>query len=188
MINLKLAVYFPGIGYHCDKPLLYYAREAACQCDYEFINISYDTKGINLKDDMEAGFKKLYEQTEEQLKNVDLSRYEDVLFVSKSIGTAVAAAYTNFYKVKCRNVFYTPLEYTFTYEPCNGIAFTGTADSWADFSKIVEKCSKSVIDVTIIENANHSLEVKDCLKNLQNLQMIMEKTLKFIQQGIEILK
>lgn len=24
----KIAVYFPGIGYHCDNPLLYYGREA----------------------------------------------------------------------------------------------------------------------------------------------------------------
>lgn len=25
----KTAVYFPGIGYHCDKPLLYYSRDVA---------------------------------------------------------------------------------------------------------------------------------------------------------------
>ena len=25
----KLVVYFPGIGYHCDKPLLYYSRRLA---------------------------------------------------------------------------------------------------------------------------------------------------------------
>ena len=24
--NMKAAVFFPGIGYHCDKPLLYYSR------------------------------------------------------------------------------------------------------------------------------------------------------------------
>ena len=24
---MKIAVFFPGIGYHCDKPLLYYARK-----------------------------------------------------------------------------------------------------------------------------------------------------------------
>ncbi len=24
---MKLAVFFPGIGYHCDKPLLYYAKK-----------------------------------------------------------------------------------------------------------------------------------------------------------------
>lgn len=23
---MKLAVFFPGIGYHCDKPLLYYSE------------------------------------------------------------------------------------------------------------------------------------------------------------------
>lgn len=85
---------------------------------------------------MEAGFKKLYEQTEEQLKNVDLSRYEDVLFVSKSIGTAVAAAYTNFYKVKCRNVFYTPLEYTFTYEPCKVLHLQGLLIVGQTFPKL----------------------------------------------------
>lgn len=28
---MKLVVCFPGIGYHCDKPLLYYSRKlAAC--------------------------------------------------------------------------------------------------------------------------------------------------------------
>ena len=26
---MKLVVCFPGIGYHCDKPLLYYSRRLA---------------------------------------------------------------------------------------------------------------------------------------------------------------
>ena len=25
----RLAVIFPGIGYHCDKPILYYSRKLA---------------------------------------------------------------------------------------------------------------------------------------------------------------
>ena len=32
---MKLAVFFPGIGYHCDKPLLYYSRKLAQECGYE---------------------------------------------------------------------------------------------------------------------------------------------------------
>ena len=28
--NGKLAVVFPGVGYHADKPLLYYSRKLAC--------------------------------------------------------------------------------------------------------------------------------------------------------------
>ena len=31
----KLAIFFPGIGYHCDKPLLYYARKLTQECGYE---------------------------------------------------------------------------------------------------------------------------------------------------------
>lgn len=31
----KLAIYFPGIGYHCDKPLLYYSRSLARELGYQ---------------------------------------------------------------------------------------------------------------------------------------------------------
>lgn len=31
----KMAVFFPGIGYHCDKPLLYYAQKLAAEKGYE---------------------------------------------------------------------------------------------------------------------------------------------------------
>ena len=38
----KLAIYFPDIGYHCDKPLLYYSRSLARELGYkEYRNISY---------------------------------------------------------------------------------------------------------------------------------------------------
>ena len=41
----KLAIFFPGIGYHCDKPLLYYARKLTQECGYEesiLLSYSYD--------------------------------------------------------------------------------------------------------------------------------------------------
>ncbi len=42
MKKKKLLVVFPGIGYHCDKPLLYYGRKTAAEAGYdEVINISY---------------------------------------------------------------------------------------------------------------------------------------------------
>lgn len=41
---MKIAVFFPGIGYHCDKPLLYYARKLVQEYGYEkiVIHLSYD--------------------------------------------------------------------------------------------------------------------------------------------------
>ena len=32
---MKLVVCFPGIGYHCDKPLLYYSRKLAACAGYD---------------------------------------------------------------------------------------------------------------------------------------------------------
>ena len=33
--GMKLVVCFPGIGYHCDKPLLYYSRKLAAAAGYD---------------------------------------------------------------------------------------------------------------------------------------------------------
>ena len=33
----RLAVIFPGIGYHCDKPILYYSRKLAKEQEYKEI-------------------------------------------------------------------------------------------------------------------------------------------------------
>ena len=37
----KLAVLFPGIGYHCDKPLLYYSKKYLKVYGYEIIEVNY---------------------------------------------------------------------------------------------------------------------------------------------------
>ena len=42
---------------------------------------------------MEKAFFSAVEQAEEILKDVDFSAYDDILFISKSVGTAVSAAY-----------------------------------------------------------------------------------------------
>ena len=45
---MKAAVFFPGIGYHCDKPLLYYSRKLAKECGYEeTIALSYTYENSN---------------------------------------------------------------------------------------------------------------------------------------------
>lgn len=41
----KLAVFFPGIGYTCDKPLLFYAEKLAIKSGYEIKRISYSLPG-----------------------------------------------------------------------------------------------------------------------------------------------
>ena len=40
-IMKKTAVIFPGIGYHTEKPLLYYAKKLAKQSGYEITEVPY---------------------------------------------------------------------------------------------------------------------------------------------------
>ena len=46
---MKLVVCFPGIGYHCDKPLLYYSRKLAACAGYDhtlLLQYTYHKDGL----------------------------------------------------------------------------------------------------------------------------------------------
>ena len=44
----KLMILFPGIGYHCDKPILYYGKKIAVMNGYtDCISLSYSYDGKN---------------------------------------------------------------------------------------------------------------------------------------------
>lgn len=83
----KIAVYFPGIGYHCDKPLLYYSRNAACELGYEnYKNVAYTYKAGNIRgneEKMKETYETLFLQTETELADFVWSDYDDVLFSLK---------------------------------------------------------------------------------------------------------
>lgn len=188
---MNLVVCFPGIGYHCDKPLLYYGRRVAESVGYkEYKNVEYVNRIGNVKGDpakMQATFEDLYGQTEEILKDIDFSGYDSILFLSKSVGTIIATTYAERHKIPCRHVLYTPLEATFDNCASNlsgrAIAFTGTEDPWVESTDaITDRCQKAGIPVHVIEEANHSLETADVWKNLNNLEKIMAQTADFISR------
>ena len=47
----NIAVLFPGIGYTCDKPLLYYTGKQLQGLGYEVIRLSYSGFPANVKGD-----------------------------------------------------------------------------------------------------------------------------------------
>lgn len=217
---MKLAVYFPGVGYHCDKPLLYYARKVAAACNFDqHITLSYTTQIRDLLGNpanMEAAFLELYAQAEATLTRTaafslqagsslaqadSFSRQsvfslpqidsrplhsdgdfccDEILFISKSVGTAIAARYAREHNIPCRHILYTPLAETFAFHPRNGIAFTGTADPWVTTAVIQQKCQEHQIPLFLYEGANHSLETGDVFRNLDILKEVMQKTKEFI--------
>ena len=183
----KLAVFFPGIGYTIDKPLMHYSRKLAAALGYEIFLLPY--KGFPPKirgnrEKMEESFRIALEQSVEMLADVDLTEYEDILFVGKSIGTIAAAkiAAESPAADRIRLILYTPLEQTFTFPMAEAVAFTGTKDPWVGKGEysIEELCARRQIPCHLIKGGNHSLETDDVDKDIRNLRKIMKKTEEFI--------
>ena len=184
----KLAVFFPGIGYTVDKPLLHFSRRIASDCGYEIKLLPYEGFPAKVKGDREKmveSFMIALKQSEEMLAEVDLSAYDDILFVGKSVGTIVAAkiASESTAADRIRMVLYTPLDDTFRFlkEEAKAIVFTGADDPWVGGaeSHIPELCEERKIPCYVIPEANHSLESTDIQQDLENLKEIMNKTAAF---------
>lgn len=182
---MNLAVIFPGIGYRVDKPLLYYTKELAWESGYEIKEVLYEIALTGVKGDaskMEQAFHSALKQTEDLLKDVDFAQYDIVLFVSKSLGTAVAAAYASKHELQTYNLFFTPVEATFPLINQRGVVFHGTNDSWARTEVVEKACKEKRLKLYIMENANHSMETGDVIKDLENMKLMMEQSREYIEE------
>ena len=83
------------------------------------------------------------------------------------------------HNLKCRQVLYTHLKYTYDFKHDDAIVFIGTSDPWSVVSEVEELSQKQKVPMYVYENTNHSLETEDTLENLKILQDIMLKTKTF---------
>ncbi len=179
----KLAVLFPGIGYTCDKPLLYYSARLARQHGYEILSVPYTGFPENVKGDaqkMKEAFSIALSQTEKLLQDVDWDSFTDILFLSKSVGTVVSTAFADRHHLQVRNILFTPLEETFSFPAGAAIAFHGTADPWADTKHLQQLAKESNVPLFLTEEANHSLETGHVLKDLHILETVLQQVEQYI--------
>lgn len=180
---MKLAVFFPGRGYHVDKPLLYYSRKIAQKYEYEEINICHGGFDESNRD---RWYEIALSQAEEILKDVKWDAYEELLFVGKSLGCYVAGAIAKKYGINPRFILFTPLEKAFEYDFGVALAFHGTSDNWCDSSEIKRLCDERGIDLRITADANHSLETGDSAEDAKNLANVLKITEEFIGKTANI--
>jgi len=186
----KLAVFFPGIGYTTDKPLLHYSRRMASDLGYEIMLLSYGGFPADIfgdEDKMVECYRIALAQATQGLSGVIWDSYEDILFVGKSVGTGIAAwiASRNPARSRIRLILYTPLEEMFSLPVERAVVFTGTDDPWVDRDSewIPAICERKSLPCIVIQGGNHSLETADVETDIRNLQMIMEETKRFILWG-----
>lgn len=176
MQGKKLVVLFPGGNYSVDMPLLYYAKFTYEVRGYESLKVSYGNSYDESKG-FEASLEVAKNIVLEQLKSIDFSLYEDVVCVSKSIGTVIAGWVQYTMGIKMRNIYLTPVERTFPYmtkEDNIIVAVAGTKDKYIATEKLKEHCEKESINLLLIEGVGHRLEVfGDMDKNIEVLKEVV---------------
>lgn len=183
----KAAVFFPGIGYTCDKPLLYYGAKLAAEKGYEIIRVPYGNFPPNVKGDaakMYQCFVSAREQAEDILRDVEWEEYGDIVFFSKSVGTVVALSYAAEHGLDAAQVLFTPLAETFRFPVIVGsaVAFHGTGDPWAKTEQIVQICEEKKILLHLTPGANHSLECGKVKRDLKTIRDTMNSVAYFLKE------
>ena len=172
---------FPGGIYTFDRPLLYYSWKLLDGLGWEIFPVRYGGFSPCAQKDIGMIIKSAgmaLEQSEEALRGIDWSAYEDILMIGKSIGTIACSAYARRHGIDCRQIHFSPVEETFQYAGEKGIVFHGTADRWVD-TEIVERCcAEKGLSLYKTEGANHSLETGDVEFDIE----IIPKTMKTIQE------
>ena len=181
----RLAVFFPGVGYTPDKPLLYHSRRIAEALGFDVLTLTFSGFPKKIKGDekkMRKAFDLALSQAREQLKPAELAAYDETVFIGKSIGAVAASALAA--EFHCgRLVLYTPLEPAFSFPLPQTIVFTGSADPWVCGDRIPSLCQGKGIPCTVLPDANHSLETGDPLCDLERLREIMLQTERFLKEG-----
>ncbi|MGZ9584478.1 alpha/beta hydrolase [Paenibacillus marinisediminis] len=155
----SLVVCFPGLSYSCDLPVLYYAAKSAMESNHDALLLEYGYQSARVSFNQDQLGQVIQECKEAILQTA--SSYEQLIFVSKSLGTLVAgevaAAIDH---VPVSHLFLTPINASVPYIQNNrGAVIYGTKDD--SFSEDSIRTIKGLQDIEVfpIREASHALEV-----------------------------
>lgn len=111
----------------------------------------------------------------EKVKEIDFSAYEEVVFLSESVGTAEAGCLAAKLGINPVQIYLTPVPTAFPYIKAGDTVVIGTADEV--YPECKAYCDEHGIQPMYIEGANHSLEVKG--KPFESLE-ILKNVMRFV--------
>lgn len=101
---------------------------------------------------------KVREYILEQVKDINFDLYDEVVFLSKSVGSVEAGILAERLNLVVTQVFVTPIEEAISYCDKNSVVVIGTQDKAYELYK--NYCDENMIKAMYVSGANHSLEVE----------------------------
>lgn len=182
-MNKKIAVFFPGRRYSVDCPLLYFADFVCSRKGYNRAFLHYarhreEKSNSTIPEDIENA--KDYVMATIQAK--ELENYDDIVFVSKSVGTVMAGYVREELKLKnVRNIYMTPLPQTLPYiESTGSIVIAGTEDKFLDKDSLKSFCDDKGVELYQFEGLGHSMETDNVRGSLDIICKVQEIVERFV--------
>lgn len=173
----SLLLVYPGVGYTGDKPLLYYGIQCALQNDYDVCVFSYGNLSFDIHHPM-AYVQQASLQVQAMLQQLDVSQYDRIICLAKSIGTMIAYETTS--HLKCSYFMLTPLKEVLHYHPHKNDILLCASDDPLVASSDIEMMKHSNAQVYILKG-NHSLECGNVQEDLWQLQYIIQLFLEYVK-------
>lgn len=178
----SLVVLFPGVNYSCEKPLLHYARKAAVIEGYDVLCVRYGYK-LSKNDIGKEIIKTVSAEVFQAIKNCHNEKYNNLYFISKSIGGEVAgniADKMGYHNVK--SLYLTPTPSTVQHIiKTDSYAIVGTKDKIFPEENIQFVKPYKNVKLTLIDNAQHSLEIdnniEESIKSLSKVACVFKEFL-----------
>ncbi|MFG1731046.1 alpha/beta hydrolase [Paenibacillus sp. 843] len=178
--NSKLVVLFPGKNYPCDKPSLHFAGTSALQSGFDLMVLEYGYQAARTNFDVND-LQRVIDESHESVQRI-IGKYNQVVFISKSLGTIVAGEVHGKLEIPIKHLFLTPIKDTIHYiNKFNGLVVYGTKDEVFHRELADQINIDKVREVIEIPNANHSLETNNVEESIEILSKLVRIYLDFLK-------
>jgi predicted alpha/beta-hydrolase family hydrolase len=179
--NRKLVVLFPGKNYPCDKPILHFAGASAIQSGYDLMVLEYGYQAARTDLDIHD-LQRVIEESHESVQRI-ISKYNEVVFISKSIGTIVAGEVHGKLDIPIKHLFLTPIKDTIHYiNRFKGLVVYGSKDEVFNHELANQIKLDKGTEVIEILNANHSLEADHAPESVEILSKLVGIYMNFLNE------
>ncbi|MEC0201797.1 alpha/beta hydrolase [Paenibacillus lautus] len=178
--NSKLVVLFPGKNYPCDKPSLHFAGTSALQSGFDLMVLEYGYQAARTNLDVND-LQRVIDESRESVQRI-IGKYNQVVFISKSLGTIVAGEVHGKLEIPIKHLFLTPIKDTIHYiNKFNGLVVYGTKDEVFNRELADQINLDKVREVIEFPNANHSLETNNVEESMKILSKLVRIYLDFLK-------
>ncbi len=164
-----IAICFPGTGFTCKEALFERLARDFTARGYDVVRLDFSHIPFREIESLEEAVAVAQRAVKRQLSHIVFSDYDDVVFISKSLGTILAAQFEQDSSLKPRQVYLTPLNKTLMLiQPESRVIamVLGTQDRFLTGRALQSFCEPRNIVCHIVEGVNHNLkDEEDAVRN-----------------------